>query len=387
MKKCIYPEGQGEFAQTAKRKHPGAIPCLNAYRRVLKAPGPLERGRNKVWIVFLAMALLLGGCAKKSDKENLEKAETLVKEEAYQEALDLFDGLKDSDVDMRRVYRGIGLSYMGMEQYEDAISAFEKSLKEAGGKISDWEYDTNYYLAAAFEKNGQRQEAIDTWSNLLDIKKESESYLQRGLLYLQDQKEDKAEKDFDAAVSEDPANAELPVRIYEAVSVDYPELGAKYLRQLVEREAKDGEALYYKGLAYLNLEEMTAAEDTLKQAVKEGYSQANLTLGEMFNVEESYDYAIGFYQAYVKDNPESERAYEELMAAQMVQKDYTGALGTLATAREIKDISGKTLDWYEIICYEYMGDYQTARDKAAVYAEAWPQNEKAQKEYEFLQTR
>ena len=344
--------------------------------------------KRRSWIIFLGMILLLGGCAKKADKESLERAEKLVKEESYEEALAIFEDLQDSKVDMRRVYRGIGLSYMGMEQYEDAISALEKSLKEAGGKISDWEYDTNYYLAIAFEKNGQRQEAIDTWRNLLNVKEESESYFQRGLLYLEDGKREEAEKDFDAAVDTDKENGSLPVRIYEAVSTDYPELGEKYLRSLVEREAKSGESLYYKGLAYLKLGETTAAEDTLKQAVKEGFSEANLALGEMFNAEESYDYAISFYQAYLEANPESEQAYEELMAAQIVQKEYAGALSTLAEAAgKLENLSGEKLDWYEIICYEYMGDYQTARDKAAAYAEAWPRNEKAQKEYEFLLTR
>ena len=340
------------------------------------------------WIILLGMALFLGGCAKKADRESLERAEALVREESYEEALTIFEGLRESDVDMRRVYRGIGLSYMGMEQYGDAISALEKSLKEAGGKISDWEYDTNYYLAIAFEKDGQRQEAIDTWSNLLSVKKESESYFQRGLLYLEDGKKEKAEKDFDSAIAADEGNGSLPVRIYETVSEDYPELGEKYLRNLVEREAKSGEALYYKGIAYRNLGETTAAEDTLKQAVKEGFSKANLVLGEMFNVEESYDYAISFYQAYLEANPESEQAYEELMAAQMVQKDYTGALSTLAEAAgKLENLSGEKLNWYEIICYEYIGDYQTARDKAEAYAEAWPRNGKAQKEYEFLLTR
>lgn len=338
-------------------------------------------------MVLLAMVLLLGGCAKKEDKEKLSQGEKLVKEEAYEEALAVFEGLKDTKVDMRRLYRGMGLSYMGMGNYEEAVSALERSLKEAGGKISDWEYDTNYYLAVALEKNGQRQEAIETWSNLISTKKDGESYFERGLLYLENKKEEEAEKDFDAAVSVEAGNFQLPLRIYEAVSADYPELGAKYLQNLTKREAKGGEALYYKGTAYLKLGETTAAEDTLKQAVKEGYSEANLALGEMFNVEGSYDYAIGFYQAYVKENPESERAYEELMAAQMVQKDYGGALETQGKAKKLENVKGKKLDWYEIICYEYMGDYQTARERAAAYVEAWPQEKQAQKEYDFLKTR
>lgn len=347
----------------------------------------VSRMKKCSWIVLLAVSLFLGGCTKKADMKKLEDGEQLVKEEAYEEALAVFQDLEDSKADMRRVYRGIGISYMGMGQYGEAVSALEKSLKEAGGKISDWEYDTNYYLAAAFEKNGQRQEAIDTWSNLIDTKKEPESYFQRGLLYLENKQEKRAEKDFDAAVAADKSDPELPVRIYKAVSENYPQLGAKYLRLLTEREAKSGEALYYKGIAYRGLGETTAAEDTLKQAVKEGFSEANLILGEMFNAEGSYDYAIGFYQAYVKENPESERAYEEMMAAQLVQKDYPGALETMHKAEKLESYKGEVLGWYEIICYEYMGDYGTAREKAAAFVQIWPKNEKAQKEYEFLKTR
>lgn len=342
---------------------------------------------KRSWIVLLAAALLLGGCTKKEDKKKLENGERLIKEEAYEEALAVFQELEDAKVDMRRVYRGIGFSYMGLGEYENAISALERSLKEAEGKVSDWEYDTNYYLAVALEKNGQRQEAIETWSNLINVRAEGESYFQRGLLYLESGKEAEAEKDFDAAVAVDEKDAELPVRIYETIGTEYPDLGRKYLRLLTERDVKSGEALYYKGLAYLGLDEAEAAEDTLKQAVKNGYSEANLALGEMFNTEESYDYAIGFYQEYLKENPESERAYEELMAAQIEQKDYSGALETLQESEKLENRTGKVLGWYEIICYEYMGDYGTARDKAAAYIEDWPDDEKAKKEYEFLKTR
>lgn len=343
--------------------------------------------KKRIGLFFLAIVLLFCGCAKKADKEKLVKAESLVTNQNYEEALEMFQSLKKKDVDLRRVYRGIGISYMGMGRYEEAIEALEKSLKAAEGRVTELEYDTNYYLAVALDKNGQTQEAIDTWGNLLALKKESKSYFNRGLLYIKKNKTDKAEKDFDSAVEIDSKNPELPIRIFEEIGEAYPELGEKYLRQLVKKEAKDGEALYYKGLAYKGLGENTAAEDTLKQAVKEGYSEANLVLGEMSNVPESYDYAIGCYQEYLKANPNSEKAYEELMKAQMVQEDYSGALETFATAKGNSDFTGEILDWYEIVCYEHTGDFATAKDKAAEYVSRWPQNEMAQKEYLFLQTR
>lgn len=349
--------------------------------------------KKQIGIGILAAALLLGGsmlsgCTKKADKETLRQAEEKVKAEQYEEALELFAGLEKKEVELKQVYRGMGLSYMGLGDYEKACSFLERSLKEAGGKVSDWEYDTNYYLAVAFEKNGQRQEAIDTWGNLLAVKEESNSYFERGLLYLRDGNIDKAEADFDKSVAVDEKNPKLPVQIYEAVGGDYPELGKKYLQALAGRDAKTGEELYYKGIAYQNLGEENAAEDVLKQAVDKGFSEANLALGEMFLVPESYDYGLSFYQAYVKENPEKGEAYVELMGAYMKREDYSGALQILEQAKEkATGECRKQLLWYEIVCYEYKGDYAAAREKAGDYLENYPREEKVQKEYDFLVTR
>lgn len=349
--------------------------------------------KKQIGIGILTAALLLGGgmfsgCTKKADKETLRQAEEKVKAEQYEEALELFAGLEKKDVELRQVYRGMGLAYMGLGDYEKACSFLEKSLKEAGGKVSEWEYDTNYYLAVAFEKSGRRQEAIDTWGNLLAVKEESNSYFERGLLYLKDGNVEKAEADFDMSIAADEKNPKLPVQIYEAVGEDYPELGKKYLQALTGREAKNGEELYYKGIAYRGLGEENAAEDVLKQAVDKGFSEANLILGEMFLVPESYDYGMSFYQAYVKENPEKGEAYVELMGAYMKREDYSGALQVLEQAKETAgEESRKQLLWYEIVCYEYKGDYAAAREKAGDYLEAYPQEEKVQKEYDFLLTR
>ncbi len=346
-------------------------------------------GKKRIWIGALAALLIVsGGCGSKADQEALTQAEAQVQEERYEEALELFDQLEEKDVELRRVYRGMGLSYMGLADYENAITFLEKSLKEANGKVSAWEYDTNYYLAVALEKNGQRSEAIETWGNLLSLKEEPESYFERGMLYFLDGNIEKAEADFDKGVALDEKNWELPVRIYEAVHESEPELGKKFLEPLKERSAQTGEELYYKGLACLRLGDNAAAEDALKRAVEKDYSRANLILGEMFHVPENYDYGLGFYQAYLKDNPDLVEAYEELMAAQIRQQDYSGALETLGQAQGLKEGTDlQELFWYEIICYENMGDYGSARDKAAAYLEAYPEDGRAQKEYEFLQTR
>ncbi len=348
-------------------------------------------GKKRIWIGVLAAALIVcSGCGSKADKETLEQAEAQIREEKYEEALALFSQLEEKEAELRQTYRGMGLAYMGLGDYENAITYFEKSLKEAKGKVSEWEYDTNYYLAVAFEKNGQRSDAIETWSNLLALKEEPESYLERGILYFRDGDMEKAEADFDKAASLNEKNWEVPVRIYEAVQESNPELGEEFLKMLKERNAETGEEFYYKGIACYKLGDKAAAEDDLKRAVEKGCSKANLVLGEMFHVPESYDYGLGFYQAYLKENPDLPEAYEELMAAQITQQDYNGALATLEQAKGQEEKAGqdlKNLLWYEIVCYESRGDYGTARDKAAAYLEAYPEDERARKEHEFLQTR
>ena len=47
----------------------------------------------------------------------------------------------------------------------------------------------------------------------------------------------------------------------------------------------------------------------------------------------------------------------------------------------------QTLRFNEIVAYEYLGQFDQARLKMEEYLTAYPDDAKAQREYEFLQTR
>lgn len=346
--------------------------------------------KNKKWFgaVLLGMAMIvLAGCSGKTDKKILQ-GEQAIESGRYEEALEIFNDLKKSDGDKRKIYRGIGISSIGLGDYENGIEALQQSLKQSSGLVGNWEYDTSYYLALAYEKNGQRKEAIDVYTNILNMKQEKEAYLQRGILYLKNGKTDKATADFDKAIEMDKKNPGLCLEIYEQWEMAEKEGGEKYLQQILELKAAEGEELYYRGLAYEKLGEKNAAMDTLRQAVEKGYTKANLALGQLYDEPESQDAALACYEAYMEANPLDTQAYEELAGFQIRCKEYEAALITIQDGLSIKDAEDvQGLLKKEIACYEYEQDYETARNKAAEYLEKYPQDEDVQKELEFLQTR
>lgn len=345
---------------------------------------------KKILITAVLGVFTLGivGCESNNNDKQIKQGNQAIESGNYEEALEIFEKLKDSDEDKKEIYRGLGIAYIGMEDYENGIKALKKSLKQSEGTVGDWEYDTSFYLATAFEKNGQRKEAIEVYTNILAMKKDREAYYQRGILYLKNGKTEKAGKDFDKAIEIDKKDLSLYLKIYEQWELSECEGGEKYLQLVLEAKATEGEDLYYRGLAYEKLGEKNAAMDTLRQAIEKGYSKANLALGRLYDEPESKDAALACYEAYLEANANLIEAYLELANYQISCEDYKGALVTVQDGLSLEKTDGKeVLLKCEITCYEYLQDYETAKNKATAYLEAYPYDKDVQKELEFLQTR
>ena len=56
-------------------------------------------------------------------------------------------------------YRGQGLAYMGLTQYEKAVECLEKALTYSDAKLGEIDFDINYYLATAYYKQGELDKA------------------------------------------------------------------------------------------------------------------------------------------------------------------------------------------------------------------------------------
>lgn len=71
------------------------------------------------------LAVMLAGCGTK-----IEKGTSLLKEEKYDQAAEVFEkASKDADME-KEALRGLGISYYELEQYDKAASTFETALEK-----------------------------------------------------------------------------------------------------------------------------------------------------------------------------------------------------------------------------------------------------------------
>lgn len=73
--------------------------------------------------------------------------------------MNAFDEAEAQKEDSRLIARGRGIASMGLTEYDQAVEYFTQALELSDGWVQNVDYDMNYYLAAAYTKNGQPAEA------------------------------------------------------------------------------------------------------------------------------------------------------------------------------------------------------------------------------------
>jgi len=101
--------------------------------------------KYKVCLIIAGMGLLLTGCGK-GGQENINAGMEAVEAMEYEQALTNFEAALANGEDIRLLYRGQGIAYMGLTRYEEASQSFEKALANSKILIDDMDYDINYYL-------------------------------------------------------------------------------------------------------------------------------------------------------------------------------------------------------------------------------------------------
>ena len=102
------------------------------------------------------LALTMAGCSTQ-----IEKGTSLLKEEKYEEAAEVFEKASGKSSMEREAYRGLGISYFELEQYDKAASAFETAL-EKGVKKTPELYNL---LGISYMKIGQYDKAAVSFEN------------------------------------------------------------------------------------------------------------------------------------------------------------------------------------------------------------------------------
>ena len=348
--------------------------------------------KKKSIILFLALCLALGGCQKKDEgPTRVETGMSEIENQYYDKALENFQAaLSEDDEDEKLMaYRGAGMAYMGLGQYDMAAASFEEALKRTTDKMPDTKKDILYYKATAQYKMGDYEAAAASCNEILGIKGEADAYYLRGASYLANQEKDKAKIDFDAAAALAPKDYDLFLNIYmcyeeQKLSAN----GDEYLQKALAIQGTETKDYYNRGRIYYYLEDYEAAQRELVKPVEEKDAASLLLMGKVYMALSDTAHSKVMYQQYIDAYGETPEAYNGLALAEMSDGNYDAALADIAKGLGLDEEKGKQeLYFNEIVAYENKKDFSTAKVKAEAYVQMYPGDEQGKKEYDFLSTR
>lgn len=300
----------------------------------------------------------------------------------------IFSGCGGSSDTDALAMRNKGMEQIEAGDFEGAVSEFDQALKLE--KLSDdVKRDILFYKGAAQYKAGEFEKAAKVYSSIENIDKDGEALYLRGTAYLKAEKEKEALQDFKNAMVQDGKEYERCFDIYLLLEEKGMEKDGKTYLQHVLDNCKDKNDLGYlrRGKAYYYMGDYKNAETELKVSKEKGSSFAVMFLGMIKENEEDYKGAVEIYKDYLEENKEDSNIYNRIVVCKLALKDDT-AIEFIKTGLKAKDQSAvKELNYHEVIYYENIQDFETAREKAKDYLAEYPEDETMQKEYEFLQTR
>ncbi len=335
-------------------------------------------------------ALTLGGCAGSEAKSAYLSACEALEGGSFEQAEQLFGEVTESGYYLSQAYRGLGLAQMAEADYADACISFEKSLLYVDGEDDAYIRDVNLYLACCRERQGQADRTMEIYNTLIKKEPDTEVLFLRGRLNLKNGNVKAARNDFDQAIALG-ADYDLYINIYEVYeSVDKTGDGAYYLEEALEAASRNEDDLYNQGLVSYYLQNYEEAKDTLIQAVRRDSSDSRsvFLLGKVYLAMDDIADARAVFREHTGKQDTAAAAYNGLALCDIASGDYENALQNVEAGLESGDeSSAQGLLFNEIVIYEQMRDWKTARSKAAAYVGKYPGDEAGLREYEFLSTR
>ena len=312
----------------------------------------------------------------------------------YEDALATFDkAILNKDIKMvqennKRAYRGRGIAYFYMLEYERALEEFNLALEI--DELSSLNLDILSYKGSVCEKLGLWKDAVSAYDEILrNADGNADIYTARAYAYLNIGGIQMSRDDYDRALALEPDNINIYLGKYALMKLQNDEIGAAAVLSQAERlpvETAEDRLLYAK-IQYYQKDE--SAKELLLDAAEEGSTLAYFYLGEIVREEGDYEQALTYYNAYLESgNIESSALYNQMAVCSMETGDYDRALsyiqhGFLVSTPE----QAKTLRHNEVAVYEKQGDFAAAYEKAGEFLEDYPEDERMLREYEFLSTR
>ena len=352
----------------------------------------MSKIRNTILLllVLLLLGAILTGCAGSEPKAAFEEAQTALEERRYSDAIAGYEALIEQDWYPAESYRGLGIAMLQQASYAEAAIAFNKSILNSEGQSDDFVRDVQKYLAYCRLKQGRVEEAKELYSELIAGGEEADLLYMRGRIEMSQGDTQSAGEDFTAAASLS-SDYNLYISIYELYKEHKMDAnGADFLQRALDMAETHESDHYGKGIIQYYLQNYEEAKAELIQDLRENQNdeKAVLLLGKTYLAMDDAANARAMYREYL-DNPNCAAAsYNGLAMCDLQERNYRSALQNIKDGIACNDDTMmESLLYNEIIVYEHMQDWTTAKVKAAAFAAAFPTNEAGQRENAFLSTR
>lgn len=343
--------------------------------------------KRKIVLTLVCSLLLMTGCGK-GEASNYQKGIQAIETGDYAVALDCLSKAEEEESNLKKVYRAEGMATLSTGEYNRAIDYFTRGLNESNGLIESMDIDISYYLAVAFYKSGNVEEASRVLDNILVLRQSDIAYYLRGKIKLKSGNLAGALEDYDKAISLKPNEYDHYLRMYEDLQGEgYEEESKVYIAKAKELGNKLSD--YKKGILEYYEGSYSEARNHLENARKSKEDpKLLLYLGKSYEGLGDLGYAVNIYEEALRESPSSGLIYNQLAGVKIKQKDYNGALEIIDTGLVSCDGEAmQSLMYKRIVASENLGDFSSAAKYMEEYLSKYPDDAKAQREYIFLKTR
>lgn len=151
-------------------------------------------------------------------------------------------------------------------------------------------------------------------------------------------------------------------------------------------------SLVDKGADLLAEEKYGEAQEVFQEAIEKekNLSEAYRGLGIAYMEQSEYEKALWAFEKALGEGTKETAVLDNLMGiCGLRSEQYQKAADFFekaAVGSELNEELSREIIWNLVVSYEGQGDYQKAKEKLEQYLEAYPEDEKALKEQEFLKT-
>lgn len=282
-----------------------------------------------------------------------------------------------------------GITLMENGKYEEALEEFQSALDLSLGKVGEEEMDICFYKAEAQYMLGDVEGAMATYTAIIDHNENAKAYFLRGNLYYSLGEEEKALKDYAAALEKEKKDYELYIGVYEALTAQGKDKEAQdYLNQALEISGNSAYDKMQKGRINFLLGENKAALSLLEEAAKGKEQQAFYYLAEIYSIMGDEESSKSNMNAYMESGVADSYSLFQIANDELGKGNYDMAIECLTAALELETVPNKQIIMKTlVIAYEQNLDFASALEIMTEYVESYPEDEEAKRELTFLETR